>query len=156
MSDDSRRDYPDRPWVSVGVVIWRDGRVLLARRGRPPRQGEWSIPGGAQNVGETVADAAAREALEETGLTVRPAELVSVEDAVTRDAAGAVQYHYVIVELAADWLAGEAQAGDDAAEVRWAAPEDACRLVAANPAAARVLRKAAALRGLAAQLTDLE
>lgn len=153
---DGRRDYPARPWVGVGVVIWRARQVLLARRGRPPRQGEWSIPGGAQQVGETVAQAAAREALEETGLLVRPAELVSVEDAVTRDADGAVQYHYVIIELAADWIDGEAQAGDDAAEVRWADVAEACRLLAANPAAVRVLRKAAALRGFSDDVTGLE
>lgn len=153
---DGRRDYPARPWVGVGVVIWRGGEVLLARRGRPPRQGEWSIPGGAQQIGETVAQAAAREALEETGLAVRPAELVSVEDAVTRDAGGAVQYHYVIVELAVDWIDGEAQAGDDVTEVRWADPAEACRLLAANPAAVRVLRKAAALRGLGDGVTGLE
>ncbi|HRJ60903.1 MAG TPA: NUDIX hydrolase [Azospirillaceae bacterium] len=154
--NDGRRDYPDRPWVGVGVVIWRGGEVLLARRGRPPRQGEWSIPGGAQQVGETVAQAAAREALEETGLVVRPAELVAVEDAVTRDAEGAVQYHYVIVELAANWISGEAQADDDATEVRWADPIEACRLLAANPAAVRVLRKAAALRGFGDGFTSLE
>ena len=153
---EGRRDYPTRPWVGVGVVIWRDGKVLLAQRGRPPRQGEWSIPGGAQHVGETVAQAAAREALEETGLTVRPAELISVEDAITRDAAGGLQYHYVIVELAADWLAGEAQAGDDAAAVRWADPTEACRLLAASPAATAVLRKAAALRGIDVGVTGLE
>lgn len=153
---DGRRDYPARPWVGVGVVVWRDRQVLLARRGRPPRQGEWSIPGGAQQVGETVAQAAAREALEETGLSVRPAELVSVEDAVTRDEAGAVQYHYVIIELAADWIDGEAQAGDDAAEVRWADVAEACRLLDANPAAVRVLRKAAALRGFDDGFTGLE
>lgn len=153
---EGRRDYPTRPWVGVGVVIWRDGKVLLAQRGRPPRQGEWSIPGGAQHVGETLAQAAAREALEETGLSVRPAELISVEDAVTRDAAGGVQYHYVIVELAADWVSGETKAGDDAAAVRWAAPAEAYQLLAANPTAAAVLRKAAALRGFDVDVKGLE
>lgn len=151
-----RRTYPDRPWVGVGVIIWRDGKVLLARRGRPPRLGEWSIPGGAQQIGETVAEAAAREALEETGLIVRPAELVSVEDAVTRDAAGAVLYHYTLIELAADWLSGEAAAADDVEAVCWATPDEAKQLLAANAAARRVLRTAAALRRTPGALTAPE
>lgn len=145
---DEPREYPSRPWVGVGVIVWRDGQVLLARRGRPPRLGEWSLPGGAQQVGETVAEAAAREVLEETGVVIAPAELVSVEDAVTRDAAGAVQYHYTLVEIAADWRAGEAVAADDALEARWASPAEAERLLAGHAAALRVLRLAAALRGV--------
>lgn len=145
---EGKRDYPARPWVGVGVVIWRDGKILLAKRGRPPRLGEWSIPGGAQQVGETVAAAAAREALEETGLIVRPAELISVEDAITRDAAGGAQYHYTIVEIAADWISGEAAAGDDAEDVAWATPEQADALLAQTDAnaARRVIRRAASLR----------
>lgn len=145
---DEPREYPSRPWVGVGVIVWRAGRVLLARRGRPPRLGEWSLPGGAQQIGETVAEAAAREVREETGVVIAPAELVSVEDAVTRDAAGAVQYHYTLVEIAADWRAGEAVAADDALEVCWASPAEAAELLAGHAAALRVLRLAAELRGV--------
>jgi 8-oxo-dGTP diphosphatase len=141
------RTYPARPWVGVGVIVWRDGKVLSARRARPPRLGEWSIPGGAQQVGETVAQAAEREIFEETGLTVRAAELVSVEDAVTRDADGAVLYHYTIIEIAADWQAGEATAADDVDAVVWATPAETDALLEKNPAARRVLRRAAQLRG---------
>lgn len=143
------REYPARPWVGVGVVIWRDGKILLAKRGRPPRRGEWSIPGGAQTIGETVAETAVREAMEETGLIVRPAELISVEDAVTRDAAGRVLYHYTIVEIAADWIDGEAAAADDADDVRWVSPDEADALLALSDAdaARRVVQRAARLRG---------
>jgi 8-oxo-dGTP diphosphatase len=145
--DELARTYPCRPWVGVGVIVWRDGKVLLARRARPPRLGEWSIPGGAQQVGETVAQAAEREIFEETGLTVRAAELVSVEDAVTRDADGAVLYHYTLIEIAADRQAGDATAADDVDAVVWATPAEAETLLNENPAARRVLRRAAQMRG---------
>src|SRR3712207_2589394 len=81
----SEREYPDRPWVGVGVIVWRGDQVLLVRRGRPPRAGQWGLPGGAQEVGETLFEAAAREVLEETGLTVRPYAVVTAVDAVNRD-----------------------------------------------------------------------
>lgn len=119
---DERR-YPDRPLVGVGVVIWRDDQVLLVRRAKPPRQGEWSLPGGAQELGETVFEAARREVREETGLEVEITGLITVVDAIRRDQAGAVAYHYTLVDVAAEWRAGEAQALDDAAEVAWAAPD---------------------------------
>lgn len=127
--DRSAREYPDRPWVGVGVLVWREEELLLIRRGRAPRLGQWSLPGGAQAVGETVFETAAREVLEETGLTVRPTEVVTVVDAITRDDAGAVHYHYTLVEVAAEWEAGEAAPNDDALEVRWAGLEEAVALV---------------------------
>lgn len=128
-TDRSAREYPDRPWVGVGVLVWKGDRLLLIRRGRAPRLGQWSLPGGAQHLGETVFEAAAREVLEETGLTVRPTDVVTVADAITRDDAGAVHYHYTLVEVAAEWIAGEAAAMDDALEVRWAGVEEAVALV---------------------------
>ena len=127
--DRSTREYPDRPWVGVGVLVWKGDRLLLIRRGRAPRLGQWSLPGGAQGVGETVFEAAAREVLEETGLTVRPTGVVTVVDSITRDEAGAVHYHYTLVEVSAEWVAGEAAAMDDALEVRWAGVEEAVALV---------------------------
>lgn len=113
------RTYPDRPFVGVGVVVWRDDEVLLIRRAKPPRQGQWSLPGGAQNLGETVFDAARREVLEETGLTIDILGLVDVVDSIQRDDTGRVRYHYTLVDVFAAWRAGEATADDDAAEVAW-------------------------------------
>ena len=108
-----------RPVVGVGVVVLRGAEVLLVRRGRPPRQGEWSIPGGKQELGETVREAARREVREETGVEIALLGLVDVVDGVRRDAAGTVVSHYTLVDFAAEWLSGEAVAGDDAAEARW-------------------------------------
>lgn len=116
------REYPDRPIVGVGVVVCRDGRVLLIRRGRPPRLGQWSLPGGGQMLGETVEQAARREVLEETGLALRRIELLTVVDLVEPDDAGAVRYHYTLVDFVAEAGPGEPRAGDDAAAVAWHEP----------------------------------
>jgi ADP-ribose pyrophosphatase YjhB (NUDIX family) len=113
------REYPERPFVGVGVVIWRDERVLLVRRGRPPRQGRWSLPGGLQELGETVFQAAVREVLEETSLTVEPTALVDVVDLIEPDRDGRVRYHYTLVDVSAEWRAGEPVAGDDVAHAEW-------------------------------------
>ncbi len=117
-------DYPNRPLIGVGVVVFKDDRVLLIRRGKPPREGHWSLPGGRQRLGERVEQAAAREVREESGLEVKVGGLIDVVDSITRDAAGEVQYHYTLVDLLAEWQAGEATAGHDAAEVAWADPSD--------------------------------
>lgn len=115
------RQYPTRPWVGVGVVIFRGDEVLLAQRGKWPRHGTWSIPGGAQELGETVHEAGKREIREETGLEIDIIGLIDVVDAITHDAAGAVEFHYTLVDLAAEWRSGEAQALDDVPAVRWVA-----------------------------------
>ena len=116
-----KRDYPTRPIVGVGVVVLRGDRVLLVRRGTPPGLGEWSLPGGAQQLGETVYEAARREVLEETGLEVEVLGMVDVVDSIQRDAAGRPEYHYTLVDIFAESLEGEPEARDDAAEVTWAA-----------------------------------
>lgn len=121
------RAYPDRPHIGVGVAVWKAGKVLLIRRAKPPRAGEWSLPGGRQKLGETVREAAAREVREEAGLEIAVGALVDVIDSVTRDGAGAVEYHYTLVDFTADWVSGEAVAGTDAAEAVWADPGDLAR-----------------------------
>jgi len=119
----SGREYPDRPWVGIGVVAFDDaGRVLLVRRGKPPRLGQWSLPGGAQHLGEPAETTARRELREETGVEVGDLTLVAVVDAVSRDDAGGVRFHYTIVDYTARWLAGAATPGDDAAAIAWVAP----------------------------------
>lgn len=114
------RTYPEQPLVGVGSVIWRDDRVLLIRRGQPPKQDEWSLPGGRQELGETVAEAARREVLEETGLEIEVHDVIAVVDLIDRDDDGRIRFHYTLIDLLAEWRAGEARAGDDAAAVVWA------------------------------------
>src|SRR5438477_13090045 len=98
----SRRDYPERPLVGAGAVIVRGNQVVLIRRGRPPLEGEWSIPGGVVKLGETLRQAAEREAREETGLEIEAGGVVEVFERITPDALGNTCYHYVDVEFS--WL----------------------------------------------------
>ena len=116
--DPGSRADPQRPIVGVGVVVWRGDRVLLVRRGKEPNKGQWSIPGGAQQLGETVFEAGAREVLEETGLAVSVCGLVDVVDGIMQEA-GRVVYHYTLVDVVAESLEGEPVAADDAAAVGW-------------------------------------
>jgi mutator protein MutT len=115
----TKREYPDSPLVGVGAIIIDQGRVLLVKRGHPPLAGEWSIPGGVLELGETLRQAAVREAWEETCLTVETADLLGVYDRVLRDDAGRTLYHFVLVDFLCRRVAGEPHAADDADEVRW-------------------------------------
>ena len=119
-----RNDYPDSPRVAVGAVVFKDERVLLVRRGQPPAQNLWAIPGGRVKLGETLAEAAERELLEETGIQIRAAEPIYTFDVIERDEGGKVRFHYVIVDLAADYVKGEPLAGDDAMEARWISADE--------------------------------
>jgi 8-oxo-dGTP diphosphatase len=119
-----QREYPDRPIVGVGAIIIEQNRVLLARRGNPPRAGQWSLPGGVVELGETLRSAAQREALEETGLIVEAGDVIEVLDRIIPGKDGATQYHYVLVDFLCCRRGGELRAGGDAAEVAWAAEED--------------------------------
>ena len=130
-----KREYPDAPLVGVGAVIVEDGCVLLVKRGHPPLAGEWSIPGGVLELGETLREAAIREAREETSLTVETADLLGVYDRVLRDEAQRTRYHYVLVDFLCRRVSGEAQAAGDAAEVRWCTPTEASGLKLAEDTA---------------------
>ena len=114
-----RREFPERPLVGVGAIIIESDRVLLVKRAHPPIQGQWSIPGGVLEVGELVREAAVREAREETGLVVEPAELLGVYDRILRDPEQRVQYHYVLIDFLCRAVGGELLAASDASEVQW-------------------------------------
>ncbi len=118
------REYPAFPLVGVGTVILKDGKVLLVRRGAEPAYGKWSVPGGMVELGETLRVAAAREAKEETGLDVAVGPLVDIVERVIPDAEGRIQYHFIILDFAAKWLAGEPIAASDAAAARWVDLDD--------------------------------
>lgn len=120
---DTGREYPPRPIVGIGVVVLRGDQVLLVRRGKPPGVGSWTLPGGAQELDETCEQAARRELAEETGLQVGPLVLAAVVDSIRHDDAGKVQYHYTIIDYAARWRSGEAQASSDITETAWARPD---------------------------------
>ena len=109
----SNRQYPDRPVVGVGAVIVQDGGVVLIKRKYEPLKGRWSLPGGGVEVGETLAEAVAREMLEETGLQVEVGPVIEVFDRITRDGEQRVRYHYVLVDYLCWPIAGELQAGSD-------------------------------------------
>lgn len=113
------REYPDRPIVGVGAIVWRGEQILMIRRGKPPRLGQWSLPGGAQQLGETVEEAIRREVREETGLELGAVRFLTTVDLVDRDAEGRVRYHYTLLDYTAEAVEGEPIAGDDAAEVAW-------------------------------------
>jgi 8-oxo-dGTP diphosphatase len=121
---DRRREYPDLPQVAVGAVVIHHGRVLLVKRGNPPADGEWAIPGGRVELGETLQQAAERELLEETGISVRAGEPVYAFDSIVRDDAGQIRFHYVIVDLWAEYVRGEVRVGDDALAAGWFAPDE--------------------------------
>ncbi len=120
----SDREYPTRPIVGIGIVVLKDDAVLLVRRGKPPNVGAWTLPGGAQEVGETAEEAARRELLEETGLTVGELHFAATVDNIRRDEAGRIRFHYTIIDFAARWLQGEPVAATDVTEAAWA-PLDA-------------------------------
>jgi 8-oxo-dGTP diphosphatase len=130
-----KREYPDRPFVGVGAIIVEKGRVVLVKREHPPLMGEWSIPGGVMELGETVREAVKREALEETGLEVETKDLLGTFDRVVRDESNRIQYHFVLIDFLCCRVSGELQAAGDAAEARWFTWEEVCKLPLAEDTA---------------------
>jgi ADP-ribose pyrophosphatase YjhB (NUDIX family) len=113
------REYPERPFVGVGVVVLRGNEVLLIQRGKAPNKGQWSIPGGKQRLGETIVQTVHRELLEETRVKIKQPALLDVVDVIMPDDKGEIQYHYTLVDYQAEWLSGECRSGDDADTVKW-------------------------------------
>jgi len=118
------RRYPDRPIVAVLAVVLRGEQALIVQRAQQPNAGRWGFPGGVLELGETVAEGAMRELMEETGVAAEPAGTLTVLDAIDRDADGRVRYHYTLIALRGIWQSGEGVAGDDAAAVQWASREE--------------------------------
>jgi 8-oxo-dGTP diphosphatase len=120
----SENEYPDKPRVAVGGIVFKNNRVLLVRRGKPPAEGDWAIPGGSVNLGETLQQAVERELLEETGITVKANEIADVFDVIPRDPEGRVRFHYVIIDLMADYVSGQPRPDDDVSDARWIASDE--------------------------------
>jgi 8-oxo-dGTP diphosphatase len=123
-----QREYPQQPLVGLGAIIIADGRVALIKRSKAPLLGEWSIPGGMLEVGETLRHGAEREAREETGLTVRATELLGVFERIVPDAEQRTSYHYVLIDFLCEVVSGEMRAGGDANDARWFTAGDVAAL----------------------------
>ncbi len=139
------RAYPERPVLGVGAVIFVEGRVVLIRRGQPPMEGQWSIPGGSVELGETLEAALAREMREETGLEGEIGPVIEIFERVERDADDRIRCHHVIVDYACRGT-GVLQPGDDAVEVVLADPTDLSAWELA-PSVRRVIARAVAASG---------
>jgi len=116
--------YPELPQVAVGAIVFKDDKVLLVLRANPPAEKMWSIPGGRVELGETLQEAAEREIKEETGITIKAREPVFTFEVIERDIEGRIRFHYVIVDLAAEYVSGEPCAGDDAVASNWVSAQD--------------------------------
>ena len=128
MNSENTNAYPAGPRVGVGAMVIHEGKILLVKRGVEPGKGLWAIPGGTLHLGETLRQCAAREILEETGITVAVGECIYVFDLIERDEAGKIKFHFVVVDFAALYVSGEPVGADDADEARWLAPEELCDL----------------------------
>ena len=135
------REYPERPLVGVGGVVVLEDRVLLIRRGGPPLEGEWSIPGGMLELGESLREGVRRELEEETGLAVSVHELIEAFDRVTADEEGKWRYHFVILDYLCEVVSGAARAASDVVDVAWAREEELERF-SLTPTAMRVIQRA--------------
>jgi ADP-ribose pyrophosphatase YjhB (NUDIX family) len=126
--DESSRIYPTRPYLAVSAAIFRDGRVLIVRRARPPAHGIYTLPGGGVELGETLEEAVTREVREETALEIAPVGLAGYRQAIARDAKGDIERHFVILPFAARWIAGEVTLNEELAEAHWLLPGELARL----------------------------
>ena len=117
--------YPPQPVIAVGAVVLHQNRILLIRRGKEPAKGEWAIPGGRVELGETMREAAMREVMEETGVSIRPGELVYFFETIQPDPNGRIRFHYAIFDFMAEYLAGEPTPRDDALDARWVSAAEA-------------------------------
>jgi ADP-ribose pyrophosphatase len=122
--DNERRWYPEEPMIGTAVLIFREGEILMAKRGKEPSKGKWSVPGGKLELGETIVEAAEREVLEECAINIEVGDVIDAHDILIRDDAGTVKYHFIDIYLTARYVSGEAIAQSDVEECRWFAPEE--------------------------------
>lgn len=127
------------PRAGIGAIVFHKNRVLLVKRNNPPHAGQWAIPGGRINFGETLQQAAEREILEETGIRIKAGEPVFAFDDIRHDDHNRCRLHYVVVDLAAEYLGGEPVAGDDAAEAMWVSADELGSLPV-NPTTLQLLK----------------
>lgn len=118
------RTFPTRPILAVSAAIFRDGRVLIVRRARPPAGGAYTLPGGGVEVGETLQEAVIREVREETALTIEPVALAGYREAIVKAPDGRIERHFVILPFAARWIAGEPVLNEELSEAAWRLPGD--------------------------------
>jgi len=118
------RTYPTRPYLAVSAAIFHAGRVLIVRRGTPPMQGVYTLPGGGVELGETLEQAIVREVREETGLAIEPIALAGYRQVIARDADGRIERHFVILPFAARYLAGEIALNAELVEAAWLWPAE--------------------------------
>ena len=123
-----RREYPAAPLPSVGAVVFNGDNVLLVLRGQEPSRCKWSIPGGVMELGETIREAARREVMEECGVEIEAGDVIEVRDAIVRDEAGRIQFHYVLVDLITRYVSGKLTVGSDVKDARWVSKEDLTKL----------------------------
>jgi len=121
-NNETSRSYPTRPYLAVSAAIFRDGRVLIVRRARPPARGLYTLPGGGVELGETLEQAVIREVREETNLDIEPVALAGYRQAIARDGEGRVERHFVILPFAAHWIGGEISLNEELAEAHWLEP----------------------------------
>ena len=139
------RRYPEGPMVGVGAVVLKGDLVLLVRRGKEPAYGQWSLPGGLVELGETLEEALRREILEETGVRIVPIDLVAALDRVIPDREGKIEYHYILLDFVCEWEAGEPAPASDAMDCAFVAVQDLARY-SLTRSAEEVIRRAMARR----------
>jgi len=115
---------PSAPKAAVGAVVIEEGRILLVKRKYPPKKGNWAIPGGSVNLGESLQAAAEREIMEETGLIIEAKEPVYTFDLIEHDSKGKILFHYVVVDLLAEYVSGDLHPADDVSDARWFNPDE--------------------------------
>ena len=136
----SKREYPEFPRVGVGAIVIKDGKVLMVKRAAPPNKNLWAIPGGMLELGETLQEGTEREIFEETNIHIRAGKPIFTFDLLERDNEGRVYFHFLIVDLEAEYLAGEIKAASDALDVRWVTPEE-CQGLTATSNTIRMLKE---------------